>query len=36
VIIWDNRAVVHKATEYDVSQTRHLKRTTVMPTLEGV
>jgi len=36
VIIWDNRAVIHRATPYDLSQTRHMKRTTVMPHYPGV
>ncbi len=37
VVIWDNRAVMHRATRYDGSQTRDLHRTTVSdsaPTLE--
>ena len=36
LIIWDNRAVMHRATPYDTSQTRHMLRTTVMPAFAGV
>lgn len=36
VIIWDNRAVIHRATPYDLTQTRHMKRTTVMPQHAGI
>lgn len=36
LIIWDNRAVVHRATPYDLAQTRHMLRTTVMPAFSGV
>lgn len=36
VIIWDNRAVVHRATPYDMNQTRHMLRTTVMAAHPGV
>lgn len=35
-VLWDNRAVVHKATPYDMSQTRHMKRTTIMPAFAGI
>jgi taurine dioxygenase len=36
LIIWDNRAVIHRATPYDLTQTRHMLRTTVMPAFSGV
>ena len=36
LIIWDNRAVVHRATPYDLTQTRHMLRTTVMPAFSSV
>ena len=36
LVIWDNSSVLHHATEYDMSQTRHMLRTTIrgsVPTL---
>lgn len=36
LIVWDNRAVAHRATPYDTSQTRHMLRTTVMPAFAHV
>lgn len=36
LILWDNRAVMHRATPYDTSQVRHMKRTTIMPAFAGI
>ncbi|MAP12285.1 MAG: 2,4-dichlorophenoxyacetate dioxygenase, partial [Gammaproteobacteria bacterium] len=37
LVMWDNRAVMHRAREYDRNQVRDMRRTTVAdsaPTLE--